>query len=173
MIKFGKTSQQALVALTSLAAAYNESATPIRAERVASERNLSSSLVSKLLGALAIAGITNSSCGPSGGFWLARPPDKISLLAVVRVFEPNSRAIECPIDSCHLGDLPPCAFGKELERQRQSVLRYLSNTTLADLLHAHPHSIDSNRALRVTDESPTAQAENARQTPSPPVFPRS
>jgi len=155
MIKCGKTSQQAIAALTSLATVYRDGARPLSAASIASERGISTALISKHLSALSKAGIVNSSPGPNGGFRLARSPEGISLLSIVRVFEPKPRSMECPIDSCHLGDRPLCAFGEELERQRKNIRRFLSKTTLADLLQASPTASDSAQPHAPSQTNPT------------------
>ncbi len=65
--------------------------------------------MSKTLNALAKAGIVASRRGPSGGFTLARPPDRITVQQLAAVF-----ASERPLARCLLGDRPcspesPCA----------------------------------------------------------------
>jgi len=63
--------------------------------RLAAKFNLPAAYLNKSLQALARAGILASSAGPKGGFRLARPPAKITLLEVVDAIEGAEAAFRC------------------------------------------------------------------------------
>ena len=54
--------------------------------------------MSKVLQTLTEAELIESQRGPSGGFWLSKPAEEISLLDVVQCIQPIERITHCPID---------------------------------------------------------------------------
>jgi len=54
--------------------------------------------MSKVLQTLSEAGIIESQRGPTGGFWLSRPAEEITLLDIVDCIAPIQRITKCPID---------------------------------------------------------------------------
>jgi Rrf2 family nitric oxide-sensitive transcriptional repressor len=54
--------------------------------------------MSKVLQTLSEAGLVESQRGPTGGFWLSKSADDITLLDVVDCIEPIERITTCPIN---------------------------------------------------------------------------
>jgi Rrf2 family protein len=99
---------------------------------IASELNVSEAHLSKVLQRLAKAGLVRSARGAKGGFELARPRGKVSLLEVYE-------AIEGPLSTskCLLG-LPVCGarrciLGDLVEVVNKRVRDHLSKTRLSKL----------------------------------------
>jgi Rrf2 family protein len=74
----------ALRAVIELAAA---GAGPTKGERIAQAQEIPLKFLENILGDLRHAGIVRSQRGVEGGYWLARPPDEITLAEVVRAVE--------------------------------------------------------------------------------------
>lgn len=74
----------ALRAMTEIAAA---DPNRIKAERIARAQRIPLKFVENILITLKHAGIVNAMRGASGGYWLARPADEITLADVIRAVE--------------------------------------------------------------------------------------
>ena len=99
--------------------------------------------LSKHLQALSRAGITASVPGPQGGYRLARPAGKISLLAVVEAIEGSAPAFRCTeIRQRIPASLPPstfrhsCAIASTMARAEAAWRRELQTVTIADIMQA-------------------------------------
>jgi Rrf2 family protein len=91
---FSSTSEYALRAVVELA----KDAAPRTASALADAVQIPKGYVSKVMQDLARAGIVNSQRGPNGGFTLARPADKISVLDVLNAVDPLRRILACPLN---------------------------------------------------------------------------
>ena len=75
----------ALRAMAELAAA--ETGAPVKGERIAQAQGISFKFLENILLELKHAGIVQSQRGAEGGYWLARPPEEVTLAEVIRVVE--------------------------------------------------------------------------------------
>jgi Rrf2 family protein len=94
----------------------------------------SESHLAKVLQRLARAGLVSSSRGPRGGFTLARPAARVTLLQIYRAIEGDA-----PKHSCLLGRkqcVPECILGDLVSRTNAEVERRLGKTRLADVAGA-------------------------------------
>ena len=89
-----QTSEYALRAMVHLADQPN---TPRTARQIADITKVPPRYLSKVLQALAGAGLIEARRGVGGGFTLTRPLKKISVLDVVNVVEPIRRIERCPL----------------------------------------------------------------------------
>jgi len=60
---------------------------PVKGERIAQAQEIPLKFLENILGDLRQAGIVRSQRGVDGGYWLARPPEEISVADVVRTVE--------------------------------------------------------------------------------------
>ena len=60
---------------------------PVKGERIAQAQEIPLKFLENILGDLRHAGIVRSQRGADGGYWLARPPQEISVADVVRAVE--------------------------------------------------------------------------------------
>ena len=60
---------------------------PVKGERIAQAQEIPLKFLENILGDLRQAGIVRSQRGVEGGYWLARPPEEISVADVVRTVE--------------------------------------------------------------------------------------
>jgi len=78
-----------------------DSGTPRKIREVVAETDLPRTFASQILADLVRAGLAVSKAGRDGGYWLARPPEEISVLEVVEAAEGPLHA-----ERCALGDGP-------------------------------------------------------------------
>lgn len=132
-----RISEATSLAMHTMALLGSGSETELSSRGIAGSLDVSQAHLQKVLQRLGRAGLVHSERGPRGGFTLARPPERITLLEVYE-------AIEGPL---HLAN---CLFGKPACRGRPCVLgglvgsvnsqfrTYLEGTTLADLAGRRP-----------------------------------
>lgn len=113
----------------------------LAAAAIAEYHGVSPSYLLKHLQALAGANILQSVPGPKGGYRLARPLDKISLLDIVIAIEGATPAFRCA-EIRQRGPSPlaqkffsaPCAVNAAMLRAEQAYRAELRKTLLADLV---------------------------------------
>jgi Rrf2 family protein len=103
------------------------------AARVAREIGAPQNYLGKLLKLLAEEGIVESQKGLGGGFRLARRPRQISLLDVVAPIEHINRWSGCILGQPECSEKAPCAIHHRWKGVRDSYLRILRGTTIAEL----------------------------------------
>jgi Rrf2 family protein len=111
------------------------------AARLAEYHEVPGAYLAKQLQALSVAGIVESIPGPKGGYRLARPADRISVLDVVLAIEGSAPAFVCTeIRQCGPGACPPSAYPKPCGIARimwdaeEAWRASLHQHTIADLL---------------------------------------
>ena len=112
---------------------------PLTIHEIADREGLSPAYVGKLMNVLRDAGLVDSVRGRSGGYLMARPPARISLLEILAPLggniyeEHHCEKFPGEGDTCvHTGD---CSIRSLWGSLQGLVNRVLSRTTLADLLH--------------------------------------
>jgi Rrf2 family protein len=112
--------------------------------------------LSKLLHGMARAGLVQSQKGRRGGFRLARSPESISLLEVIRCIETKERWTGCLLgrEDCTDGH-DPCAVHARWCELRDGYRRLLEETTIADLTRGGGLPVDVGAPGRTAD--PTHQ----------------
>jgi Rrf2 family protein len=83
-VRVSAKADYALRAVIELAAAADG---PVKGERIAQAQEIPLKFLENILGDLRHAGIVRSQRGIEGGYWLARPPDEITVAEVVRAVE--------------------------------------------------------------------------------------
>lgn len=102
-------------------------------EEIAGELKISRNHLTKVIQALAGAGILSTHRGAGGGFRLAQPPESVKLGAVVRLLESRQVLVECfraDGGTCIL--TPGCRLKGRLAAAREAFLDELDRTTLAE-----------------------------------------
>jgi Rrf2 family protein len=90
-MKLSRASSYALHAVEYLAARGQD--TLVASHHIARARGIPEGFLQKLLGPLVSAGVLQSVKGPNGGYRLARPPSKITLLEVVEAVDGPIRGL--------------------------------------------------------------------------------
>ena len=132
MLSYSKLAQGGIAAVSYLASQADEGRLVGSAE-IAAQRNLSRTLVAKILTILSTAGIVNGRPGPSGGYTLSRTPSKISLLDVVKVFEDPNDRVMCPFGPgwCEQEKKTLCPLHDFFFDAHQKMLRMLDEQNFA------------------------------------------
>ena len=133
MLKLTKKADYGLIALKHLAMPRptRESAS---AKEIAETYHIPLPLLAKVLQKLGKSGFLISEQGTNGGYRLARPAERMTILEVVR-------AIDGPIilTSCFTSERPcdqsgTCIVKEPLRRVHESILRLLDSISIADLV---------------------------------------
>ncbi|HEY0962325.1 MAG TPA: Rrf2 family transcriptional regulator [Pseudomonadales bacterium] len=126
-------------------------------------------MLAKIMPRLEKAGIVASNGGISGGYELARPPSRITVLNVVDAIEGDRRLFDCKEvrRGCALfGGKPPawsvdgvCRIHAVMLRAEKQMRAELSNTTLADLVKGgRPPEFEAQVADWFRDRSEAREA---------------
>jgi Rrf2 family protein len=130
MLKYGKMAQNAISAISYLAEVYDEGKTKLSSGDIAMRRNLSQTLVAKILVVLSQANLIDGTRGPGGGYWLAKKPDEITLNDIVMQFEKAGDHLQCPFGPGWCGNGDPCPLHDKLVEMDTQMCDFLTNTTL-------------------------------------------
>jgi Rrf2 family protein len=127
-----QTAEYALRAVLHLAESYP--GTPTRVADIADALDVPHNYLSKVLHVLAREGILESSRGPSGGFWLARPPEKLLLAHVISPFDPIED--RCLLMRRRCSDLTPCIAHHQWKDVALKLRGFFRETSVADIVGA-------------------------------------
>lgn len=127
------------------------------AARLARYYDLPAPYLAKQLKALVRAGLLTATTGPRGGFRLARPASRITLLELVEAVDGTSPPYECrEIRQRGRGALPAeecrrtCVLAEKMADAHEAWRRSLAGVTLADILDTLPPSAPSRTRLGLT-----------------------
>lgn len=141
----------ALHCLLNLSFLDGEDAVP--AAKLAAFHDLPAPYLTKQLQALARAEIVSSVPGPRGGFRLARPPERISLMDVVAAIEGPEEAFRCkdirehgPGGGAAGSFKTACAIDVAMRKAELAWRRSLADQTLADIVAAVERGYPNARA---------------------------
>lgn len=125
-----QTAEYALRAMVCLADSSDEKLT---AQVIAGRTQVPAGYLSKVMQALARAGLASSQRGLRGGFTLARSAAEITVLDVVNAVDPVRRITTCPLGRPDHGT-NLCPLHRRLDRAMAETERALGASTLAELL---------------------------------------
>jgi Rrf2 family protein len=100
---------------------------------IAAELALPPQFLTKILRVLAAEGILASQRGRSGGFRLARPAERITLLEIVDAFDHISDRRSCLLGQTTCSDENACPLHDQWRRISDSLRRALESRSLAQL----------------------------------------
>ena len=148
MIRITRETDYGIVLLSFMAVAPREDVSTARdlAERAC----LSLPMASKILKALARAGLLVSQRGAKGGYGLAREPEKISVGDVIAALEGPIGITECASAPGCCDQEPVCPARHGWRRVSDQVRQFLEKIPLSDLYGDHG-------SLLQPDASPTAE----------------
>jgi len=132
-----KKTRYAIVALTRLAKEYGKGSLQIRT--LADEEKIPQSFLENILLELKKLGILGSNLGKTGGYFLIKRPDEVTLADVVRHFEGTIALMYCvseksyrPCEFCK--DEATCQIRRVFKQVRDSTYDILAKTTLDQLI---------------------------------------
>jgi Rrf2 family protein len=140
MTPYGKTAQHAIAAVSRLAQVYDPAKkAKLNSADIAESRDLPKPVVAKVLTVLSQAGLVGGSPGPGGGYWLAKPPDQITLYDVASLFDRLDENLSCPFGPNWCGNGPKCPMHDQLEALRTQVAEFLKRNTFAGFVGWDQH----------------------------------
>jgi FeS assembly SUF system regulator len=132
MIRLSRITDYGIVLMAHLAECAEGS--PHNAREVAARTRLPLPVVSKVLKALARAGLLVSHRGAKGGYGLARPPASITVPEMIAALEGPIALTECAQHPGACSQEPRCHVREPWQRISRVVQGALSRITLADLV---------------------------------------
>ncbi len=100
---------------------------------LADELNVPYPFLRKILRILSRQGILSSVKGKKGGFNLARPPEKIRLVDLIRVFHGPVELAECVFKEKICPDIKTCPLRQKILKLQEVFLSELQAVTMASL----------------------------------------
>ena len=104
------------------------------ADRLAEQTKVPRRYLHKVLQDLVRAGLVRSQPGPRGGYALAQPPERITILEVVNAVAPLQRIRRCPLGLVSHTRL--CPLHSELDRVYAAAEKALARLTIAQLVRS-------------------------------------
>ena len=102
-------------------------------QQIADATKVPAGYLAKVMQSLGRGGMVTAQRGKGGGFILARPADKLSVLEVINTVEPIQRIRECPLGiASHGAHL--CPLHKRLDGAMAMIEDAFRETTIADIL---------------------------------------
>jgi Rrf2 family protein len=131
MFRYGKLARQAVSAISYVAERHQGDAIAVSSGDVGKARNIPKALAAKLLSEAASAGLLKGTTGPGGGYRLARPPEEISLMEVVELFERPMAESPCPFGPGWCGKGEPCPLHNDFEKLETKIRSFLEGTSFS------------------------------------------
>ena len=127
---FSQTAEYALRAIVTLA---QDEATAKTAHDIANESQVPLDYLSKVLNSLARAGIVNAQRGRGGGFTLASPASRLTVLDVINAVDPIPRIRACPLHlKAHATRL--CPLHRKLDDAMSMMEEAFRSSTIASMI---------------------------------------
>ncbi len=102
-------------------------------KQIASIEPISPSFLSKIMRDLTRARVLKSVRGPSGGFYLSREANKITLWDIVCIIDGEENYTSCILGLEQCLDDNPCPMHQSFKPLRESIQRYLKSCTIGEL----------------------------------------
>jgi FeS assembly SUF system regulator len=134
MLRLTKKADYSLIALKHFAIRQREKGTAVSAKEVADSCGIPLPLLSKLLQKLGKNGFLVSEYGTNGGYRLARHPEKISALEVIRAIDGPIVLANCFTEHARCDHSSRCTVRKPLRRIHEGILRLLDSVSIQDML---------------------------------------
>ncbi len=135
MLPLPQTAEYAVRAVLHIAA--HEGSGAVRVSDTAASLRVPQNYLSKTLHQLARAGVLASMRGPTGGFRLAQPAERLTLDRIISPFASTDEH-RCLLGSGVCGETPGCVVHAQWAPIKARIREFFSATTVADLLSAPP-----------------------------------
>ena len=114
---------------------------PVNGREIARQERLPGDYVEQILLRLRRAGVIASTRGARGGYVLARPPEQVSIRAVIQASELETFNLHCvshPLEEERCSASHNCTIRPVWVMLQRKIDDVLEGVTLADLLHDEP-----------------------------------
>jgi Rrf2 family protein len=109
----------------------------VRIQTISEQQRIPKRFLEQILNALKAGGFLESRRGVAGGYRLARPPEEITLAALIRHVEgslaPTPLLAERGRRAAQRADEAQAAIRSVMKEVREAILKILDNVTIADL----------------------------------------
>jgi Rrf2 family protein len=105
----------------------------VMAKQIATDTDIPGHFLAKILQQLARKGFLKSSKGPTGGFSLKKAADEVSLYDIVDAVDGTTDYERCIGGQSECNDQAPCGLHDAWKRLRSDILKYLQETSVADV----------------------------------------
>ncbi len=136
MFKLSKKADYGLIAMKHLA--NHRESVACSASEIAEGYGISSMLMAKVLQKLAKQSLVVAKHGASGGYQLAKSPDRISALEVITAIDGPVLITSCVTNHGNCDATDRCSIKEPLRRVNESILGVLSTVTIAQLSEDAP-----------------------------------
>ena len=106
---------------------------PIQAKDLAAATEVPETYLRKILNELVRGGVLRSTRGKRGGFELAVPAERLTLLAVVGPFDRVTGSRHCILGRAECSDTNPCPMHERWRSTAEQIARFVGETTVADV----------------------------------------
>lgn len=127
-----QTAEYALRAVVHLARHTGEE--PVQALDLATATKVPENYLRKVLHELVRGGVLQSSRGKRGGFRLAVPAERLTLLAVITRFDRLTERRRCLLGRAECSDADPCPLHHRWKAMAERLARFFGTTTVADVV---------------------------------------
>jgi Rrf2 family protein len=140
-VKLSLRGEYAVRALLVLGLEYQQPVVSI--QNISSRQNIPKRFLEQILADLKNAGFVTSKRGIAGGYRLSRPPEQITLAAVVRHVEGALAPVSCVserfYEKCSCPDESRCAIRSVMKEIREAVVKIAERVTIAELCQRYAH----------------------------------
>lgn len=111
----------------------------VEAKIISQHENIPLRFLLKLLRKLTVAGIVKSYMGYGGGYAAEKPPEEITVRAVIEAIEGPVSVNKCLEDpsQCNLGRADTCEIHKALSKVQQNLLKELDEINFKKILNSN------------------------------------
>jgi Rrf2 family protein len=141
MLRLTKKADYSLIALRHFALRQQEKGAAVSAKEVSDSCGIPLPLLSKLLQKLGKSGFLISEYGTNGGYRLARDPERISALEVIRAIDGPIVLANCFTEHAVCGHSSRCTVRRPLRRIHEGILRLLESVSIQDMLRDEEVSV--------------------------------
>lgn len=137
-MKLSKRGEYALRALIDLGIAHEAGRKLIRLSEIVQKENIPNAFLEQIFAQLRQNGIVDGKRGKSGGYFLAKPADTISMGAIVRMIDGPLAPISCvsqtKYERCTCPDEEHCGLRMLMLDVRNSIANILDKYTLSEVV---------------------------------------
>ena len=134
-MKISVRGEYALRALLVLGLNYDRDV--VRIQTISEQQNIPKRFLEQILTDLKSLGAVESRRGVAGGYRLARPPEFVTLAAVIRHIEGPLAPVSCVserfYEKCSCPDESKCAIRSVMKEVREAIVKILENVTVAQM----------------------------------------
>lgn len=134
-MKLSVRGEYALRALLVLGLNYDRQV--VRIQTISEQQNIPKRFLEQILNDLKTLGVVESRRGVTGGYRLARPPEFVTLAAVIRHIEGPLAPVSCVserfYEKCSCPDESKCAIRSVMKEVREAIVKILENVTVAQM----------------------------------------